>query len=84
MATAAVSKPTEIFFLPHFLLASALALQGLLDQAKAATETGLLYFADFTIRRYRTNAPSNNQASSPNVSASMRHAYRRGARGLGW
>ena len=32
-----------------------------LDQAKAATETGLSYFADFTIRRYRTNAPSNNQ-----------------------
>ena len=50
------------FFLPHFLLASALALQGQLDQAKAAAETGLLYFADFTIRRYRTNAPSNNQA----------------------
>ena len=49
------------FFLPHFLLASALALQGQLDQAKAATETGLSYFADFTIRRYRTNAPSNNQ-----------------------
>ena len=49
------------FFLPHFLLASALALQGQLDQAKAATEAGLLYFADFTIRRYRTNAPSNNQ-----------------------
>jgi TolB-like protein len=50
------------FFLPHFLLASALALLGQLDQAKAAAETGRVYFADFTIRRYRTNAPSNNQA----------------------
>jgi TolB-like protein/class 3 adenylate cyclase len=49
------------FPLPHFLLASALALLGQLEQAKAATETGLVYFADFTIRRYRRNAPSNNQ-----------------------
>jgi len=49
------------FPLPHFLLAAALALLGQLDQAKAATETGLTYFADFTIRRYRANAPSNNQ-----------------------
>lgn len=48
------------FPLPHFLLAAALALLGQLDQAKAATETGLAYFADFTIRRYRANAPSNN------------------------
>ena len=50
------------FHFSHFLLAAALALLGQLDQAKAATETGLVYFADFTIRRYRTNAPSNNQA----------------------
>jgi hypothetical protein len=49
------------FPLPHFLLASALALLGQLDQAKAATETGLAYFADFTLRRYRANAASNNQ-----------------------
>jgi len=49
------------FPLPHFLLAAALALLDQLDQAKAATETGLTYFADFTIRRYRANVPSNNQ-----------------------
>jgi tetratricopeptide (TPR) repeat protein len=48
------------FPLPHFLLAAALALLGQLDQAKAATGTGLAYFADFTIRRYRANVPSNN------------------------
>ncbi len=49
------------FPLPHFLLAAALALLGQFDQAKAATETGLAYFADFTIRRFRANVPSNNQ-----------------------
>ncbi len=49
------------FPLPHFLLAAALALLGEFDQAKAAAETGLAYYADFTIRRYRANAPSNNQ-----------------------
>jgi hypothetical protein len=49
------------FPLPHFLLAAALALLDQHDQAKAATETGLTYFADFTISRYRANVPSNNQ-----------------------
>ena len=48
------------FPLPHFLLASALALLGDLDQAQAATQTGLAHFADFTIRRYRNNASSND------------------------
>jgi TolB-like protein len=48
------------FPLPHFLLASALALLGDLDQAQAAAQTGLAQFANFTIRRYRTNLPNNN------------------------
>ena len=48
------------FFLPHFLLASALALQGQLIRQKPPLKREA-YFADFTIRRYRTNAPSNNQ-----------------------
>ena len=48
------------FLLPHFLLASALALLGDLDQAQAAAQTGLAHFANFTIRRFRNNASSND------------------------
>jgi Flp pilus assembly protein TadD len=46
--------------LPHFLLASALALLGNLDQAKAAVRGGLALDPHFTIHRYRTNLPSND------------------------
>jgi TolB-like protein/class 3 adenylate cyclase len=45
---------------PHFLLASALALLGRLDQAQAAMQTGLAHSADFTIRRFRKNVSSND------------------------
>jgi TolB-like protein/Tfp pilus assembly protein PilF len=46
--------------LPHFLLASALALLGHLDQAKAAVRGGLAVDPQFTIHRYRTNLSSND------------------------
>jgi TolB-like protein len=46
--------------LAHFLLASALALLGKLDQAKAAVQGGLALDPYFTIRRYRTNLSSND------------------------
>jgi len=48
------------FPLPHFLLASALALLGDLDQARAATQTGLEVYSKFTIARLRANVPSDN------------------------
>ena len=46
--------------LPHFLLASVLALLGHLDQAKAAVRAGLAVDPQFTIHRYRTNLSSND------------------------
>jgi TolB-like protein/Tfp pilus assembly protein PilF len=45
---------------PHFLLASALALLGRLDQAQAAMQTGRALSANFTIRRFRNNVSSND------------------------
>ena len=44
----------------HFFLASALALLGSLDEARAAAEAGLALDPDFTLRRLRTNLPSDN------------------------
>jgi TolB-like protein/class 3 adenylate cyclase/tetratricopeptide (TPR) repeat protein len=46
--------------LAHFLLASALALLGHLDQAKAAVRGGLALDPRFTIHRYCTNLSSND------------------------
>ena len=46
----------------HFALAAALALLGLLDQAKAAAKAGLTLDPKFTIRRFRDGASSNNPA----------------------
>ena len=46
--------------LQHFLLASALALLGKLDQAKAAVWGGLALDPGFTIHRYSTNLSSND------------------------
>ena len=46
--------------LAHFLLASALALLGKLDQAKAAVQGGFALDPYFTIRRYRTSLSSND------------------------
>jgi TolB-like protein len=50
------------FPLAHFHLAEALALLGQLDQARAAAQAGLALQPDFTLRRYRMNALSDNPA----------------------
>ena len=44
----------------HFLLASALALLGSLDEARTATKAGIALDPSFTISRLRMNAPSDN------------------------
>jgi tetratricopeptide (TPR) repeat protein len=44
----------------HFFLAAALALVGELDEARATVQAGLALNPSFTIRRYRTNTPSNH------------------------
>jgi TolB-like protein/Tfp pilus assembly protein PilF len=48
--------------LAHFHLATAFALAGQLDQARAAAQAGLTLDPSFTIRRYRLNASSDNPA----------------------
>ena len=50
------------FPLAHFHLAEALALLGRLDEARVAARTGLGLQPDFTLRRYRMNALSDNPA----------------------
>jgi TolB-like protein len=45
---------------PHFWLAAALARLGALDEAKAAARAGLVLNPGFTIRRLRTQLPSDN------------------------
>jgi len=44
----------------HFSLASALALQGRLDEAKAAAAGGFALVPGFTVQRYRDGAASDN------------------------
>jgi len=44
----------------HFNLAAALALVGELDEARATVQAGLALNPSFTIRRHRTNTPSND------------------------
>src|SRR6516165_2737103 len=44
----------------HFYLAAVLAHVGELDEARATAQAGLALYPGFTIRRYRTNTPSNN------------------------
>jgi TolB-like protein len=44
----------------HFCLAAALALVGELDEARATAQAGLALNPSFTIRRFRTNTPSNH------------------------
>jgi len=44
----------------HFNLAAALALVGELDEARATARAALALNPSFTIRRYRTNTPSNH------------------------
>jgi tetratricopeptide (TPR) repeat protein len=44
----------------HFLIAAALALLGSLDEARAAAKAGLALDPNFTLRRYRDGATSDN------------------------
>ncbi|MBR0939167.1 adenylate/guanylate cyclase domain-containing protein [Bradyrhizobium jicamae] len=46
--------------LAHFYLAAVLAHVGELDEARATAQAGLALNPSFTIRRYRTNSPSNH------------------------
>jgi TolB-like protein/class 3 adenylate cyclase len=46
----------------HFYLAAVLAHGGELDEARATAQACLALYPSFTIRRYRTNTPSNNPA----------------------
>jgi tetratricopeptide (TPR) repeat protein len=46
----------------HFYLAAVLAHVGELDEARATVQAGLALNPSFTIRRYRTNTPSNHPA----------------------
>jgi TolB-like protein/class 3 adenylate cyclase len=50
------------FPLAHFHLAEALALSGDLEQARISAQAGLALQPDFTLRRYRINALSDNPA----------------------
>jgi TolB-like protein len=44
----------------HFYLAATLALVGELDEARATAQAGLALNPSFSVRRYRTNTPSNH------------------------
>src|SRR6516225_1354644 len=44
----------------HFYLAAVLAYVGELDEARATAQAGLALNPNFSIRRYRTNTPSNH------------------------
>jgi TolB-like protein len=59
------------FPLAHFHLASALALLGSLDEARAAADAGLTLDPGFTIHRYRANALSDH----PNYLAGRERSY---------
>ena len=48
--------------IPHCFLASALAMLGSLDEARAAAQAGLVLNPTFTLRRFRRSAKSNNPA----------------------
>jgi TolB-like protein len=50
------------YSITHFMLATALALCGARDEARAALQPGLALDLYFTIRRFRANAPSDNPA----------------------
>jgi TolB-like protein/tetratricopeptide (TPR) repeat protein len=50
----------NVYPIAHFILASALALQGRLDDARAAAAKGFALVPDFTVQRYRDGAASDN------------------------
>ncbi len=53
-------KANRNFPLAHFHLAEVLALHGQLEEARTAARAGLALQPDFTLRRYRENALSDN------------------------
>ena len=57
-------RQTEIIPMGHFYLAAALAHLGELDEARATVQAGLALNPSFTIRRFRTNSPSNHPCIS--------------------
>jgi TolB-like protein/tetratricopeptide (TPR) repeat protein len=62
-AVAWLSRGIELnraFPIGHFTLASALAQQGRLDDARAAAAAGFALVPDFTVKRYREGAASDN------------------------
>jgi tetratricopeptide (TPR) repeat protein len=62
-AVAWLRRSTEINrnnLLAHLWLAAALARGGALDEAKAAAQAALALDSNFTIRRLRASAPSDN------------------------
>jgi len=59
------------FPIAHFHLAAALALLGLLDEARVVAKTGLTLDPGFTIRRYRAGALSDH----PNYLAGRERSY---------
>jgi hypothetical protein len=48
------------YSITHFVLATALALLGAREEAKAAAQAGLALDPGFTMRRYRAHPPSDN------------------------
>jgi TolB-like protein/class 3 adenylate cyclase len=61
----------------HFILAAALTRLGSLEEARAAAQAGLALDPDFTIRRFRATAPSDNPtflAGRERISDGMRMA----------
>jgi TolB-like protein/Tfp pilus assembly protein PilF len=48
------------YSITHFVLATALALLGAREEARAAAQAGLTLDPGFTMRRYRANPPSDN------------------------
>jgi tetratricopeptide (TPR) repeat protein len=61
----------------HFILATALTRLGSLEEARAAAQAGLALDPDFTIRRFRATAPSDNPtflAGRERISDGMRMA----------
>jgi tetratricopeptide (TPR) repeat protein len=53
-------EANRLYHLPHFVLATALALLGARDEARAAVQAGLELDPNFTIPRFRANATSRN------------------------
>jgi TolB-like protein len=53
-------ETNRTFPLAHFFLASALACQGKINEARGATKEGLALDPEFTVRRYRDNPLSDN------------------------